>query len=630
MKKFQIYPLLFSTLVFLMAISVISNAEAAGSRDQIDPKYKWKVNDIYPDWESWENGFAELERRMNEFASLEGTLDDSPQALLTALQKKDSLDILSFKVYRMPQLTRDSDTRDQEVSARLQRVQILFSRFATATAWFSPELLQMPRETMDSWLQDTPGLAPYRFGIVDLYRQQSHVLSEDKEKLLSYYSQFRGTPRSIYSELSTSDIQFPEVLLSTGDSVKVTAGNYSLVLATNRNQEDRKKAFEAHYNVYKENENTYAAIYNAVCQRDWAAAQSRNYESTVKAALEDDNIPVAVYENLVSTVKANTEPLQRYIKLRKKVLNLPEYHLYDSSIKLVDLDKTYPYDDAQKWVLSSVRPLGADYQKKLEKALTGGWIDVYENDGKRSGAYSANVYGVHPYMLLNYNGTLRYVFTLGHELGHTMHTTLSNENQPFPTHDYTIFVGEVASTMNERLLLDYLMQHTADPKERIALLEQAIDNLVGTFYTQTLFADFELQVHRLVEQGQPVTASTLNSIFTELYKTYYGDELIYDDLFAVVWSRIHHFFAMPYYVYQYATCYASSAQIYNSLQNGSPAAKKVALNRYMDLLKSGGNDYPMEQLKKAGVDLTTSEPFLAVIQQMDQMVSQLEKEINRL
>ncbi len=599
-------------------------------RASIPDKYKWNLNDIYANWDEWAKGLKDLEKKMDEIAALKGTLKTSPENFLKAAKLQDEMNMLAYRVYRYPQFTRDTDTRNQEVSAKLQQVQILFAKFSTATSWINPEILEIPWETMKQWLDETPGLAPYRFGIEDLYRQQAHVLDEDKEKLLSYFTRFRSTPTSIYTELSTSDIKFPTIKLSDGEEVEVTRGTYSKILATNYNQADRKLAFESHYKVFDEYKNTYASIYNAVCQRDWANAQARNYASCLEAALEGDNIPLEVYQNLVKTVKENTSPLQRYVKLRKKVLGLEEYHSYDGSIPLVKLDKTYPYDEAKKWVLASVKPLGKDYQKKMERALRGGWIDVFENTGKRPGAYSANVYGVHPYMLLNYNETLDNVFTLGHELGHTMHTTLANESQPFATSGYTIFVAEVASTFNERLLLDYLLERTKDPKERIALLQQAIRAITGTFYFQTLLADFEMQVHQLVEQGQPITAARLDGIMKELFDAYYGDTVSHDELLNVVWARIPHIFRSPYYVYQYATCFASSAELYNQVIKSPKKERKAARERYLGLLRAGGSDYPMNELKTAGVDLSQPEPVLAVINQFDHLVSLLEKEIEKL
>ncbi len=622
--------LLSVSTICIIIIGTAAAQERSLNRDDIDAKYKWDLNDIYSGWQEWEQGLTDLEQKMEAFAGLKGSLAKGPESLLKAFKINEELDILSYRVYRYPQLTRDTDTRNQEVAARLQKVQILFSKFNTATAWFLPEMLKIPWETMKTWLDETPALSPYRFGVEDLYCQQAHVLDEDKEKLLSFYGQFSGSPRSIYSELATSDIKFPTVKLSNDEKAMMTSDNYSRILATNHNQEDRKKAFEEHYTVYDKTKNTYAAIYSAICQRDWAGAQAKNYKSTLEAALEGNNIPVEVYENLVNTVKANVQPLQRYIKLRAKILGLDEYHNYDGSISLTDFNKTYEYEDAKKWIMASIAPLGKDYQKKMKKAVSGGWLDVYENTGKRAGAYSSNVYGVHPYMLLNYNGTLDNVFTLGHELGHTIHSVLANENQPFATSSYTIFVAEVASTFNERLLLDYLLEKSKDPKERIALLQQAIRAITGTFYFQVLLADYELQVHRLAEQGQPITAKTLSGIMHDLFAAYYGDAVINDELIDVVWARIPHFYNSPYYVFQYATCFASSAQLYDEVTKGSKKERKAATKSYLNLLKSGGNDYPMEQLKKAGVDLSKPETITAVVKQLDELVDRLEKEVAKL
>ena len=506
MNNFKTVFLKIFLLWFFITLNVFAQKKYS-TRDEIPDKYKWDFSDIYENWEAWEKGFADLEKLMSDVAALKGTLAGGPESLYNAFKLQDDLGVLAFRVFRYPQLMYDTDTRNQEVSANLQKVRILFSKFGTATSWINPEMLEIPWETMEAWLDNNQTLEPYRFSIEDLYRQQAHVLDEDKEKLLSYFSQFNGTPRDIYTQVATTDIDFPTVTLSNGEELKMTSGNYSLALATSRNQADRKTAFEGHYNTYKEKENTFAAIYNSVCQRDWATAKARSYRSCLDAALDNNNIPVDVYKTLVNTVRENAAPLHKYVKLRKEALGLEEYYSYDGSINLIEWDKVYDYEEASKWVVESVAPLGKDYQMKLKKALDEGWLDVYETDGKRSGAYSANVYGVHPYMLLNFNGTLRSVFTLGHELGHTIHTVLANENQPFVNSSYTIFVAEVASTFNESLLLDYLMGKTENPNERVALLLQAINNLTGTFYFQTLLADFELQVHEMVEQGKPVTAT---------------------------------------------------------------------------------------------------------------------------
>jgi oligoendopeptidase F len=350
----------------------------------------------------------------------------------------------------------------------------------------------------------------------------------------------------------------------------------------------------------------------------------------MEAALDANAVPPAVLETLVGTVRNGTAPLQRYMKLRKKLLGLQSYHLYDGSIPLFKTDATYTYDDSKALVLSSVAPLGPDYGAKYKNFLNSGRIDVYENEGKRSGAYNAGVYGVGPYVLLNHNDTLGALFTLAHEGGHAMHSVLSFEKQPFVTSSPTIFVAEVASTTNERFLLNKLLQTRTDPKERFLLLQHAVDSIVGTFYTQVLFADYELQAHRLVEQGQPVTAAVLNGIYLKLMKDYYGDAVTVDDAYKFTWARIPHFFNSPYYVYQYATCFASSAKLFKDMNTGTPAQRAAATERYLTLLGSGANDEPMKQLQKAGVDLTQRETVQAVVDQMDELVTQMEAEAAKI
>ncbi|MEA3505316.1 MAG: oligoendopeptidase F, partial [Bacteroidota bacterium] len=601
------------------------------TREEISEEYKWNLNDIFASWDEWEKSKETVEGMIEEIVALKGELKKGPQELKQALVLQEKLWKEAIRLYQYPNLMRSVDSKNAEVNKKLQEVQFIFAQFSTSTAWMTPELLSIPEETMMKWIDEDSEMEPYRFGMEQMYHNQTHVLTEEKENLLSYFSRANSTPSNIYSELSTSDIEYPTVELSDGSKMITTHGNLSRVLNYSKVQDDRRKMMEGHYEFYKKHENTYSALYNAVCQSDWASARARNYESCLNSALYGKNIPEEVYFNLVNTVKENTAPLKRYIKLRAKVLGLEgNYHKYDGSVSLSDFDKKYDYEKAKKDVLASVKPLGKEYQKKMKQAMSEGWLDVYEYDGKRPGAFSSGVYGVHPYMLLNYSGTMCDVFTLGHELGHTMHTLLADENQPFANHSYTIFVAEVASTFNERLLLEHMMDNATTPEERIALLTQAIDNIIGTFYAQTMFADYELQIHTMVEKGQPITAHTLSGVFKQLNNDYYGDVYEEDEIFDIVWSRIHHFYAMPYYVYQYATCFASSAKLYDDVTIGTKKEKEEALERYLNLLKSGGNDYPMSQLKKAGVDLTKSETIISVINQLDVLVDQLENELEKV
>jgi oligoendopeptidase F len=604
-------------------------APALRERSEIADRFKWNVSHIFPDAEAWRAAYDELEVKIGAYAALQGSLAKGAGPLLAAYQLNDEIGVLSYKVWYYPALQYDQDQRDNEMNARRQQVQILFAKAAQAGAWFSPELLKIPLPTVQAWMAANPELAVYRFAIEDLYRQQEHVLDDKGEHLLSLASRFSSSPNDAYAALSTADMKNPKVRLSTGE-VTLTYGQYRAILSTNRNQADRALAFAEFHKLFEANVNTYASLYNGVLQRDWFHAQSREYASALESALHGNNIPTAVVENLIETTKASAAPLQRYHRLRKKVLGLERYHSYDTTIPLVDFDRQYPYDEVLEWLPASVAPLGPDYQRKMRELLEGQCIDVYENPGKRSGAYSAPVYGVHPYMLLNYNDTLDAAFTLAHEIGHSMHTLLSNEHQPFVYSAYTIFVAEVPSTLSEALFLEFMLGRAKDDRERIVLLQHAIDGIVSTFYTQVMFADYELQAHRLVEQGQPVTADVLGEIYFNLLKLYHGDALDYDEQSRLTWSRIPHFYSTPYYVYQYATCFASSAQLMQQLTAGPDAARQAAIDRYLTLLKSGGSDHPMALLRRAGVDLSRPETVKAVVSQLDTLVTKLEQAIGKL
>lgn len=601
-------------------------------RSEIDNKYKWNMNDFYSDWSEWDRELEELKAMMKEIPQYKGKIKEDSKKFIELIQLEEKMGRLLDKLYVYVYMLKDLDSKDETSSVKLQEIQSVYTEYSVSAAWITPEILEIPQAIMEKWIEENPELKDQRFGLMEIYRLQGHVLDEGKEKLLSYYGQYMGAPHDIYAELSISDMKWNEVKLSDGYEGPVTNGVYSKVLATNRNQEDRKKAFEALYGAFNNNKNTYGAIYRALLQRDVASAKGRNYSSSLEKALEPKNVPTEVYTTLLKSAIDNNAPLQRYVNLRKKALGLKEYHYYDNSINIVEYDKTFDYDVAKEMVYNSVAPLGEDYSKKMNTAISEGWIDVFETENKRSGAYSIGVYDVHPYMLLNYQSTLDDVFTLAHELGHTLHTMLSNENQPYATHNYTIFVAEVASTFNERLLLDYMIKNSNDPIEKIALIEQALGNIVGTFYIQTLFANYEYQAHKLIEEGKAVTPDVLSGIMDNLFKEYFGDTITMDELQKIIWARIPHFFNSPYYVYQYATSFASSANLYDRITNEkySVEERESAKEAYLTLLKSGGNDHPMSQLKKAGVDLEKEESFHAVAVEFDRLLNILEEELNKL
>ena len=606
--------------------------EKIKSRNEIDKKYKWNTEDIYKDWNEWQKDVEKMKELMKEIPQYENKIENSREDFVKLIKLEESLSRILEKVYLYPYMLKDLDSTDQLVSQKLQEIEFLYAQFSVATSWISPKILEIPKETLEKWIDENDEIKDHKFNLMELYRLKAHVLDKDKEKLLSHFSQYMGAVNDIYDELSTSDIKWNEITLSTGEKVLVTNGMYSKILDGNKNKDDRRKAFEALYSSYDINKNTYSAIYKGILQRDAAGTKAKNYNSTVEKALEPNNIPVKVYENLINSAKENSGPLKKYVEFRKKQLGLDSYHYYDNQIKLVDYTREFSYEEAKEIVLKSVEPLGEDYTKNLEKAVGEGWLDVYETPNKRSGAYSLNIYDVHPYMLLNYNGTMDAVFTLAHELGHTLHSMYSTKYQPYATNDYTIFVAEVASTFNERLLLDYMLKNTTDHKEKIALIEEAIGNIMGTYYIQALFAAYEYEAHKLTEEGNPITPDVLSEIMTKLFAEYFGDSLVMDELQKIIWARIPHFFNSPYYVYQYATSFAASSRLYEKVTNEkySLEEREEARKKYIELLKSGGNNYPIEQLKLAGVNLEEKENFEAVAHEMTRLIGLLEKELKEL
>ena len=601
------------------------------SRENIDNKYKWNLSDIYANWESWEKDLENLKEIIKEIPTFETSITTDEKKFIELIKLEEKIQRMIDKLYLYPYMLRDLDSKDVVAAEKMQIIEHIYSEYSVISSWIVPKILEIPKETMDKWIERNPELHEHRFGLSELYRLREHVLDKDKEKLLSYFSQYMGAVNDIYDELSISDIKWNEVQLSNREKVQVTNAMYSKILEENKCQADRKKAFEALYNSYFINRNTYAAIYRGQIQRDVAGMKAKNYKSTLERALESNNIPVDVYLNLIGSAKENSAPLKKYIELRKKYLGISEYHYYDNQIKIVDYKKEFTYENAKDIVLESVLPLGKEYQNNLSTAISEGWLDVFETPNKRSGAYSLNIYDVHPYMLLNFNGTLDSVFTLAHELGHTLHSMYSTKHQPYATHDYTIFVAEVASTFNEKLLLDHMLKISTDKNERIALIEEAIGNIVGTYYLQSLFANYEYEAYKLVENGTPITADTLDEIMDRLFKEYFGEELTMDELQKIIWARIPHFFNSPYYVYQYATSFSASSKLYDKITNEkySEAERKESLEKYLNLLKSGGSDFPINQLKDAGVNLLEKENFEAVAMELSRLTELLENELNK-
>jgi oligoendopeptidase F len=596
-------------------------------RDAIPPRYTWDLTAICLDWDEWTLAYRDLESEIAAFTALRGTLVQGADYLLAAFRAMDTMGALSYRIWYFASLHYDQDQRDNAIDARRQQVQILFARQQQAGSWFNPELLAISIETVQNWIGASDELAVYRFAIESLFHEQEHVLDEQGERLMSFAGRFNSAPHDSYAALTTADAKFPAITVGTGEQVTLSYGQYRALLETNRSQEDRAAAYRAFHRSYADNQNTYAALYNGVLQRDWFHARARGYETTLDAALHGNSIPTSVVENLIAGTRQGVEPLRRYHRLRRRVLGVETYRLFDVALSLVEHDVRYAYNEVGGWVVDSVAPLGEAYQQQVRRAFEERWIDVYENVGKRSGAYSAPVYGAHPYMLLNYNETLDAVFTLAHEMGHSMHTLLSHQAQPFVYAGYTIFVAEVPSTLSEALFLDLMLERAGSREERVILLQHAIDSIASTFYTQVLFADFELQAHRLVEQDRPVTADVLNTLYATLLRDYYGDVLDEEEVSRVTWARIPHFFSTPYYVYQYATCFASTAKIMQGLRAPDSEMREASVDQYLSLLRAGGSDYPMSLLARAGVDLSRSDTVLAVAAELDGLVARLEAEL---
>ena len=600
------------------------------TRDKIPTRYKWDLTSICATWDDWSAAYTRLDEAIAAFSLFQGTLAQGPAQLLAAFKAMDDMGELSYRVWYYSALQYDEDQRNNDINARRQQVQILFARQQQAGSWFNPEVLAIPLATVRGWLDANADLGRYRFAVESLFHEQEHVLDEQGERLMSYAGRFNSVPYDSYSALTTADAKFPSLTLADGSHVTLTYGQYRALLETNPNQDDRAAAYRTFHQTYAENQNTYASLYNGVLQRDWFHARARGYKTTLDAALHGDSIPTSVVENLIEVTKQGVEPLRRYHRLRRRVLGGSTYRLFDVFVPLVHHTARYPYDEVGEWIVDSVAPLGPEYQQNVQRAFDGRWIDVFENSGKRSGAYSAPVYGAHPYMLLNYNETLDAVFTLAHELGHSMHTLLSHQAQPFVYARYTIFVAEVPSTLNEALFLDLMLERARSREERIVLLQHAIDSIASTFYSQVMFADYELQAHRLVEQDQPVTADALNAIYAGLLDAYYGDVLDTEEVSRVTWARIPHFFSTPYYVYQYATCFASSARLMQGVRSRSAGDKTDAVDRYLNLLRAGGSDYPMNLLAQAGVDLSKPETDLSLSAELDSLVARHEVELDGL
>lgn len=594
-------------------------AKELPKRSEVSEAFTWKLEDMYPSIEAWEADVKKAQALSKELAAMAGSVTASVENLFTALEKNAQLmQILSLTANYAARLS-DQDTKNTENQALNMRVSAIISDIVSELSFMEPEIIATDADVLEEYYSKLPALEFYRSYINESLRMKPHRLNAEMEKLIAMTAEMGHTPSTTYSIFNNSDLAFPEMEDENGDTVRITHGRF-IGLLESPDRRVRKEAFEKLYHTYDQYKNTLASLYSGQVKKQIFNARVRNYSSTLEAAVDSNNVSPKVYENLVATVNKNLDKLHRYVSLRKKYLGVDELHMYDIYTPMLpDFAKKISYKEAKETVLKALAPLGKDYVKTVEEGFNNRWIDVYENEGKRSGAYSAGAYGTHPYVLLNHNDTLDNMFTLAHEMGHAMHSYLSNEAQPFIYSRYKIFVAEVASTCNEILLMEYLLKNTEDKKERAYLLNHYLDSFKGTVYRQTMFAEYEAETNRMAEAGESLTADVLSKLYHQLNSKYYGPDMISDPEIAVEWARIPHFY-YNFYVYQYATGFTSAVAIaHNILKNGAPAVEA-----YKKFLQSGCTQDPVSLLKIAGVNLETPQPIQDALDVLDEILDEME------
>lgn len=589
-------------------------------REDIPEQYKWRLEEIYADDQLWEKDFAAIKEMLPEVERFRDKLEESPQSLFQCLKLQDELGKISDKVFVYAQMRKDENNANPKYQGMKDRAQGLMVRIGEALSFVQPEILAIDTKLLEKYLSQESGLLLYKYYLEEITRMKEHTLSAREEEIIAMSGELADGPRSIFSMLNNADIKFPEVTDEDGDRVPITHGSYIKFMESDERQV-RMDAFKGLYDTYGKQKNTLAALLNASVKKDVFYARVHKYGSALEASLHDDNVPVSVYDNLIKTVRSHLDIFYRYVALRKRLLALPELHMYDVYAPLVKEMKTkISYEEAVKMVEKGLASLGETYLSDLQRGLNAGWVDVMENEGKTSGAYSWGAYGTHPYVLLNYQNNLDNVFTLAHEMGHSLHSYYSWQTQPYVYSYYKIFVAEVASTVNETLLTRYLMAHAPDEKQKMYLINHYLEEFRGTVFRQTMFAEFEKIIHEKVEGGEPLTTDVLCEIYYQLNKDYYGPDMVADEEIALEWARIPHFYN-AFYVYKYATGFsAASALAQGILEEGQPA-----VNRYLEFLKSGGSDYPINLLKKAGVDMNEPKPVLQALKVFEEMLGEMEK-----
>ncbi|RUS48647.1 oligoendopeptidase F [Cohnella sp. AR92] len=588
-------------------------------RSETDAAYHWRLEDLYASQAEWDAEYEKARKQIGEVAAFEGRLKDAA-SINRCFELEDAISLYAERLYVYANMHHHEDMAEGKYQSLAEKTKRLSVEVNEALSFITPEILSLSEEELKKLIQD-PSLKPtYKRTLEEMLRQKPHVLSKNEEALLAQVGNISQSASTIFGMLNNADLKFPKVKNEKGEEVELTHGRYIQFLES-RNPEVRRDAFKAVYETYGKLRNTLAATLNANVTKNIFYANARSYPSALEMSLFGDNIPQSVYDNLISTIHDHLPLMHRYMALRKKLLKVDELHMYDLFAPLVDeFDMDITYDQAKKTVYDSLAPLGDDYRNVLQEGFDKGWIDVYENEGKRSGAYSWGAFGTHPYVLLNHKDNLNSMFTLAHEMGHAMHSYYSDGNNEYRDAQYPIFLAEVASTLNEALLMDYLLAKSTDPKEKMYLLTYYADQFRTTVFRQTMFAEFEKIVHARTESGESLTPQDLCDIYYDLNVKYYGDGMVIDKDIEMEWARIPHFYT-SFYVYKYATGFSAAASFSKQiLEEGKPA-----VDRYLGFLKSGGSDYPINILKKAGVDMSTPEPVAQAMSVFEDLIEQMEK-----
>jgi len=631
MKGVSMYPLTVVAISIFGMLLAESQAAGAQERDRakIPEKDKWNLAEIYPTDDAWKAAKERLVLEIPAVKKYQGTLGSSPAKLLECLEYSSRLVREYSRLASYASMSSDQDTRESKYLAMKQEMSQISSTMSAAASFIEPEILKIDRATVDSFLTREKKLEVYRHYLDDILRRQAHTGSEGEERIIAEAGVMADGPESIFNIFSNAEFPYPELVLNDGNKVKLDQAGFSLYRSS-ADREDRKKVFATFFGTMNEYRRTYGAELSANVNKDIFYMKAKKYESSVQSALDANYIPVQVYHSLVDNVNANLATFHRYLKLRRRILGVDTLHYYDLYAPLLKgVDLRYSVEESKQNVLASLAPLGEEYAAVTKKAFADRWIDVYPTEGKRSGAYSnGSAYDVHPYMLLNFNGKYDDMSTLAHELGHTMQSYFSNKTQPYPTADYPIFVAEVASTFNEALLIDHMLKTIQNDTVKLSLLGKYLEGIKGTVFRQTQFAEFELRIHDLAEQGTALTGDKLNEVYMDITKKYYGHDkgiCIVDNEIQSEWSYIPHFY-YNFYVYQYATAFTASCALSEQVLSGDKAETK----RYLEFLSAGGSDYPIDLLKKAGVDMTTSVPFDLTMKKMNRVMDEMEEILNRM